>query len=313
MKNLKGYLITILAAICWGFSGTMGEYLLGDKQLNVYWLTSVRMLSAGALLLLYIVLRNGITSSHKRMVSDKKTILHIIAYGIIGMAFNQISYLQSIHYSNAGTATVLQYSGTILLVVVVCIKLARWPYKTELLAMLLALIGTFVLATHGNLDKLVLTQEALIWGGLSAVGLVTITLIPIPLSKEFGSSLTVGYGLLTGGIFSFFAFNILAIPVQLDIESLFALAGIVIVGTIMAFNLFLYGVQEIGSIKASLIACLEPVAAIVFSMVLLGTKFVMMDILGSAIIVLAAVIISIFDLIESKKLQASGQEVFQKH
>lgn len=313
MKNLKGYLITILAAICWGFSGTMGEYLLGDKHLNVYWLTSVRMLLAGAILLLYVVLRNGITESHKRMITNKKTLLHLIAYGILGMAFNQTSYLQSIHYSNAGTATVLQYSGTILLVGVVCIKLARWPYKTELFAMILALIGTFVLATHGNLDKLVLTQEALMWGGLSAIALVTLTLIPIPLTKEFGSSLTVGYGLLTGGIFSFFAFNTLAIPVQLDVESLFALAGIVIVGTILAFNLFLYGIQQIGSIKASLIACLEPVAAIVFSMVLLGTKFVWMDILGSAIIVLAAVIVSIFDLIESRRLKASGQEVFEKH
>ena len=43
------------------------------------------------------------------------------------------------------------------------------------------------------------------------------------------------------------------------------MVGMVVLGTVVAFVLFLQGVQDIGAVNASLIACLEPVAASLFS------------------------------------------------
>ncbi|MBF0780651.1 MULTISPECIES: DMT family transporter [unclassified Granulicatella] len=301
MKNFKGYFITVIAALCWGFSGTMGEYLLHEKHLDPNWVTAVRMLGAGVILMMYILLKNGITDTQKELLRDRSSIIQLVLYGVLGLAANQLTYLQAIQYSNSGTATVLQYSGTVLLVIVVCAMAPRLPFKTEVIAVALALLGTFLLATHGNINQLVLTQEALIWGMLSAVATVTNTLLPIPLVKKYGSSLTIVYGLLVGGLFLSLIFSIWNIPVQLDFETILALFGMIVVGTIFAYNMFLIGVNIIGSIKASLIACLEPVAAIVFSMLFLGTSFVAMDFIGSATIVSAAAIVSIVDLILEKK------------
>ena len=51
MKS-KYLILTILAAIGWGFSGTCGEHLFKIYQTNGEWLTTVRLLTAGSLLLL---------------------------------------------------------------------------------------------------------------------------------------------------------------------------------------------------------------------------------------------------------------------
>ena len=52
-NTLKGILLTMAGAICWGFSGTCGEYLFSQKNLDSSWLTVVRMIVAGILLILF--------------------------------------------------------------------------------------------------------------------------------------------------------------------------------------------------------------------------------------------------------------------
>lgn len=42
----RGYLITILASIAWGFSGVCSEFLMKDYGANPYWLTAMRMILA---------------------------------------------------------------------------------------------------------------------------------------------------------------------------------------------------------------------------------------------------------------------------
>lgn len=302
MKRYQGYLITVIAALCWGFSGTMGEYLLNKKQLDASWLTSVRMLGAGIGLLLFILLKDkGISATHKALLADKKTIGRVVLYGITGLAFNQLTYLQAIHHSNSGTATVLQCLGIILLMLVVCFLNKRKPLKTEIFVIILSLYGTFLLATHGKLDSLALNELALIWGLSSAVSTVMNTLLPISPSKKYGSSLILSYGLLIGGIFLTVLFQTWTNSIHYDTDLILALLGMIIVGTILAYNLFLVGIRTIGSIKASLIAGLEPVAAIIFSMLLLGTTFVGIELVGSAIIIFATVLVSIIDLFKMKE------------
>ena len=104
-----------------------------------------------------------------------------------------------IRASNAGTGTVLQYLGLILIVVWVCLSHRRWPRASELIAMILALIGTFLLSTHGTPGTLALTPVTLAWGGVAALTLATYTLLPASLIAAYGAELVVGYGLTIAG------------------------------------------------------------------------------------------------------------------
>ena len=50
-KMLRGAVFTITGGILWGFSGTCGQYLMQHKGADAGWLTVVRMICAGVILL----------------------------------------------------------------------------------------------------------------------------------------------------------------------------------------------------------------------------------------------------------------------
>ena len=64
------------------------------------------------------------------------------------------------------------------------------------------------------------------------------------------------------------------------------------IGTALAFTLYLQGVSDIGSVKASMIACVEPVSATTISALWLKTKFTGIDIVGLIAILTAVLLLS---------------------
>ena len=71
----------------------------------------------------------------------------------------------------------------------------------------------------------------------------------------------------------------------LDATGIEALAVFVFVGSFLAYMLYMQGVKEIGSVKASLIGTVEPVSATITSAIMLGTVFLPTDIIGFAMII----------------------------
>ena len=56
-KIAKGTILTLVAGIAWGLSGTSGQYLM-THGFPVLVLTNIRLFIAGLLLVLYMVLTN---------------------------------------------------------------------------------------------------------------------------------------------------------------------------------------------------------------------------------------------------------------
>ena len=90
--------------------------------------------------------------------------------------------------------------------------------------------------------------------------------------------------MLVGGLITGFVIDFPSISFQLDTYGIVALVLIILLGTIAAFMLYMQGVADLGSVKASMIACVEPISAAVFSVVFFGTQFALMDYLGFACI-----------------------------
>ena len=68
--------------------------------------------------------------------------------------------------------------------------------------------------------------------------------------------------------------------VPLDGSGLAALAAIILLGTAIAFTLYLTGVKEIGAVKGSMLASVEPVSSTVCMVVWLHSAFGAMDLAG---------------------------------
>ena len=114
-QSLKGICFTVAGGCCWGMSGVMGKYLFDAKDLTATWLVTVRLLGAGICLLLLMYQRKG--NSIFRVWKRKDSAVNQLIFGMIGMAMCQMTYFLAIQESNPGTATVIQYSAPILIMV----------------------------------------------------------------------------------------------------------------------------------------------------------------------------------------------------
>lgn len=282
-NSLKGILLVAFGACCWGVSGNVGQFLKTTRGFSMEWLVSCRLLVGGFLLLCYLA------AKYKKKVfaiwqqKECRTALPIFA--IFGMLPAQFTYFVAIKYSNAATATVLQYTGPVLIVLYMAFKQKKLPSKLECVAVICALFGTFLLATHGNIHSLALSPQALFWGILSAFALASYTIQPRKMLENWDSAFIIGWGMFLAGIVLSPFYPITNFSGTLDSTAMIALVFILSFGTIFAFCCYLSGVAVVGATKGSLIACLEPLSAAVVSIVWLKERFTYIDLIGFAFII----------------------------
>lgn len=289
--QFKYILLTIIAAIGWGFSGTCSEHLFKTYGTNGEWLTSIRLLTAGIMLIL-ICLASGQRHALVGIIKSKRDLPVLVLFSVFGMMAVQYTYLTAIAHTNSGTATVLQYSGPAFVLFYVCLTMRRLPSWRETLSLIGILIGVFLIATHGDINSLAISQAGLFWGMASAVFLAAHDIIPIRIIQEWGSLPVTAWSMFIGGIVLSIVTRPFSYQPTVCLDSVLTFSGLVIVGTVFAFTAFLAGVAEIGPVKASIVACIEPIAASIFSYLWVGTHFTLYDIIGMAVILIAVYILT---------------------
>ncbi len=283
-------LMALIAATLWGVSGTCGQFLFQQRGVSVEWLMSVRMLGAGTLLLITALLRKD---DHVWAIwHNKEDRRKILVFGIFGMLAVQYTYFAAIKHSNAAMATILQFSAPVLIAVYLAVRYNQRLSRLGYVAILLAILGTFILATHGNIHKLNITPMAFALGIASAVSLAFYTLMPGTLLKKYSSLSVVGWGLFIGGV----TISLVKAPWNADGNwDGYAYAScvfIVIFGTLIPFYLYLRAVQSIGGQKASLLTSAEPLSATLVAVLWLGVSFQFMDWLGALLIIATVFLLS---------------------
>ena len=204
----------------------------------------------------------------------------------------QYTYLTAIAHTNSGTATVLQYAGPAFVLLYVCLTVHRLPSWREGASLIGILIGVFLIATHGDITSLAISQAGLFWGIASAVFLAAHDILPVGIIQRWGSLPVTAWSMFIGGIVLSLITRPFDYTPTITVDSVLTFGGLVIVGTVFAFTAFLAGVAKIGPVKASIVASIEPIAASIFSFLWVGTHFTMYDIVGMAIILIAVYILT---------------------
>ena len=294
-----GMLSTFVGGTLWGINGVMGNYLFLNKNVTTPWLIPYRLILAGFLLLGYLYYKKG--TKIFDVLKNPKDLFQIVLFGFIGMLGTQYTYFSAIQFSNAAIATVLTYFGPTLVLIYMCLREKRKPLKYEIVSICLSSFGVFLLATHGDITSLQISFKALVWGILSALSVVFYTVQPESLLKKYGASIVVAWGMMIGGIFIAFVAKPWNISVTFDFVTFLVLMLIIVFGTIIAFILYLTGVNIIGPTKASIIACIEPVAATICAILFLGVTFDFLDLIGFICIISTIFIVAYFDKKAKKK------------
>ena len=180
-KTMKGTLMTLIAGIAWGLSGVSGQYLM-VHGFSAIELTNLRLLFSGIVLILLSYVADK--EKFLAFVKDKSSYLPLLVFAFLGLLLTQLTYLEAIAETNAGTATVLQYLCPVGILAYTCIMDRVAPTLAEVVSMLLAIGGTFLIATHGQLNQLAITPKGLAWGLVSAFAYALYIILPIQLFKN---------------------------------------------------------------------------------------------------------------------------------
>lgn len=293
-NKFLGFASAIFAAMLWGVSGAFAQFLFREKEFNAEWLVTVRLLISGVLMLLFGVLQKN--PDVVGIWKDKKYAIQLVLFSILGMLTVQYTYFVTILHSNAATATVIQYTGPVFIAIYLALRLKKWPKPIEFLAIGMAMLGTFLLVTHGDIHTLNITPTALVWGIASAIALAVYTLMPVHLLDRYSPIAIIGWSMLIAGI----AMSIIHPPHKLegiwDRDTYLAVLFIIFLGTLIPFYIFLTAIKNIGPQRASLLACAEPLSATLIAVAYFGVNFETMDYLGSL-----CIIATIFLLTKIKK------------
>lgn len=287
-KTTRGVVLTLIGGACWGFAGTCAKFLMDSYAVDPVWLVCVRQLTASVLFLAYAAAAPGeLVHLHdlaRTRMGGVAGVVTMVLTALCMMA-NSCGYVVTINITNAATATVLQTLGLVVLMVYACAAARRRPRRRELAGLVLALGGTFLLATGGDPTKLSMPAAGLAWGIFTGVTYALYTAVPAKALERWGSPVVNGVAMLISGLILAAAIRPWEAVPAFDTVGLAWLAIIIVVGTFLAFALYLQGVKDLGPLRASMLGTSEPISATVFSALWLGTAFAPADIVGFAMIV----------------------------
>lgn len=289
--EIIGITLTLLGATLWGVSGTSVQFIGNFRNMNLEWLLTMRLITAGLLTVLYGWIRQG--NAIFNVFRNWRDTLGLVIFGVFGMALCQYTYFRSIVIAGAGIATVLQYLAPSMIIIYLLVRYGRRPSTGEIISVILALAGTICLMGNNGFSFESFCSDVLFWGLLSAVGVAVYSVSPVRLVATYGTIPIVGFGMLLSGLVAAVLFHQPYSCATWDVWTVVGCFNVVFLGTIVSFNAYLEGVKRIGAVSGSILSSIEPISAAFFGWALLGNQFNWVGILGMAMIIATVIIIAL--------------------
>ena len=289
--EIIGIILTLLGATLWGVSGTSVQFVGNFRHMNLEWLLTMRLITAGLLTVLYGWIRQG--NAIFNVFHNWRDTLGLVVFGVFGMALCQYTYFRSIVIAGAGIATVLQYLAPSMIIIYLLVRYGKRPSTGEIISVILALAGTICLMGNNGFSFESFRSDVLFWGLLSAVGVAVYSVSPARLLATYGTIPIVGFGMLLSGLVAAVLFQEPHSYATWDVWTVVGCFNVVFLGTIVSFNAYLEGVKRIGAVSGSILSSIEPISAAFFGWALLGNQFNWVGILGMAMIIATVIIIAL--------------------
>lgn len=287
----KGSILAICGALMWGIQGPISQFLFHNQQISTEWLMGVKMTIAGAILMLFTCVKErpqALIAPWK----NKRDACQLLLYALFGITLVQYMYFLTIEASDAGIATILQSLGTIIIILLTIVVYRKWPSKQEALAVIIAIIGTYLLVMKQGFH-LSISPKALLFGMLLALAGALQTMLPVSLLKKYSSFVLLSWAMIIGGVI----FTIIH-PFWVDAPPLtpsvvLGVGFIVLFGTALSYICFTSSLQYISATSAGLLDAFEPASATLGAVLFLGTTFTSSQVIGGVLVLSTVLILAI--------------------
>ncbi|MCX7572063.1 EamA family transporter [Tumebacillus sp. DT12] len=289
----KGYVMAITGASLWGISGVVAQTMFHQYGFATEWLVSARMFVSGLLFLLIAQFRAGQSVLHIWKQNESRQSL--LLFSAVGMLGAQYTFFASIYAGNAATATLLQSLGPMVVMIYLAFRVRKIPSGREIIALLFACLGVYLLVTNGSMNRLSISAAAVFWGLLTAVCIAFNSIQPKRMLETWGSSAVIGWGMLIGSLLLAVITRPWTMTEQIiwTLPSVFSLCFVILLGTLVPFFLYIDSLRFISATEASLLSSIEPLVAVCASVMWLQSPMGLFEMGGAGFILLTVVLLSL--------------------
>jgi len=291
-KVLSGYLMVICSAVIYGCMPLMSKYIYEDG-VNPATLVFLRNFLALPSLAILGFLQN------KTLKIKPSALPSISMIAALGCCVTPLLLFTSYKTIASGTATVLHFVYPAVVVIGNIIFYRQRPKWGNVISVIVCVSGIAMFYD----PSLSIELEGCIWALLSGVAFALyVIILPHFKYKEIKGFLFSFYIAAASAVMMFLYCLItkqIALPETLKGWGLCLLFAILI--TTGAVVLFQQGTFIIGSEKASILGTLEPITAVIVGIVLFGDPSNSRTVIGTLLVILASLLIAVFDMKKSKK------------
>ena len=282
------------AGIFWASSGVAVQDFFTYSEKTPMELTNIRMCVAGLVLLIMSTRRKSFWLSLRILNRNPRFWFDVVIYGIIGVVLMQYTYFKGISIGGAAAATVICYACPAMVVLWDSLYYKKMPKRGEIIAVILAMSGVFLLVTYGNPTKLLVPLGCVLWSLASGATFAFSAIYPKHLfAKKIDAFFLTGVGMFIGGLFTFLLIENRNWAAFFKSEVVFDVIWIIIFGTVAAFLIFNAGLRYLTPEEASITATTEPAASVIISWAIFGTAFGLIESFGIILVLLAIIMPSI--------------------
>lgn len=275
----KGYGEIITAAALWGTAGILVRMISGMTPLSIIFYR----VALASLILLFVFQLSG--NINKLKLKDKK--LYLVLFSVLQIT-TMLTFFISIMEASVAVAVLLLYTAPLYVTVFSPLLLKERSTGKGWLALGVSIAGVLLIIDPVKVD-FSLKLTGIIAGMLSGVSYG----FQIMTSKHISKSYS-GY---SQAFWSFMIATLLLLPfaaVPLDVISgnIVYLILLSIFPTILAISLYFNGLNKVRAASASILGLIEPVSAVILSILILHESISIPVLIGGALILVGGAIVT---------------------
>ncbi|MHC1719469.1 MAG: DMT family transporter [Clostridiaceae bacterium] len=283
MRN--GYVYAILAAVLFGAAG------LFVKMAHSTGLDSVSLLTVQYMLSVTLMFGYGILRDRKAFAVGRKKLLELAVFAVAGNTFMAIFYYMAFEYLPVAMVTILLFTYPVLIFIFTCLFEKGNMMSRKAAAIALAFTGC-ILALNIGPGQAEYPIIGIILGLLCALFYAFMNIYCEKRLYDVDALVINAYTALFSLIaLCIYRFPLFAFKGELKFESIIYIAILAVFSQIVPLTMIYSAIKDIGALKVSIIGNLEIPTAAFLAYIFLGEKLTIIQVLGSALIIIALLLI----------------------
>lgn len=285
--RLKVYIITIAGALCWGLIGIFIAPLYA-RGFTAWDVVAIRGIFS--FVILFVPMAVFYRDQLRTRLVDH---LFFAGAGIFSIALFNYFYFEVFSQSSLSLAVTLLYTGPLFVTI-----LSRIFYKEPLTirkgwALAFAITGCAFVVGLLPFGEGSIPMNTLFMGILSGFCYALYSIFSKTVTKRYSALTITTYTFLYTSIFMLLTSDILSKTNQFQYVDVWMSALLLaLVSTVAAFLLYTSGLKHLEASKASILATIEPIVAVLTGVIFLGEHLQGLQVLGIGLVLFSAILVA---------------------